>query len=209
MKNVLIAEDHPLFIIGIETMLREAIPDATIFKAADFNKALGVLEKQKCDLLVLDINLPYGDKVGMIGAVRLKQPDILILVCSSYDEHLYALPFLKAGANGYVSKTASDEEFKLAVDQVMSSKIYASPAVLSDAFGKLFNNKRTRSPSLDKLSDKETEIAGLLTKGFSTKEISEHINLSASSISTYKSKIFEKLGVNNIIELRAFLELNS
>ncbi|MBE9461466.1 response regulator [Dyadobacter subterraneus] len=209
MKNVLIAEDHPLLIIGIESMLMESIPDATIFKAADFKKALNLLEKHTIDLLVMDINLPHGDKVGMVEAVRLKQPNILILVCSSYEEHLYALPFLKAGANGYISKTASSEEFKTAVEYVLNSKIYASPAVLNNMFGILFNTKGSDSKALDKLSVKEVEIAKLLTKGLSTKEIGEHINLSASSISTYKSKIFEKLGVNNIIELTTYLELNS
>ncbi|MEO6686465.1 MAG: response regulator transcription factor [Dyadobacter sp.] len=209
MKNVLIAEDHPLLIIGIESMLMESIPDATVFKAADFNKALNLLEKHTFDLLVMDINLPYGDKVGMIEAVRLKQPNILILVCSSYEENLYALPFLKAGANGYISKTASSEEFKTAVEYVLNSKIYASPAVLNNMFGILFNTKGADSSAIDKLSVKEVEIAKLLTKGLSTKEISEHINLSASSVSTYKSKIFEKLGVNNIIELTTYLELNS
>ncbi len=209
MKNVLIAEDHPLLIIGIESMLMESIPDATVYKAADFNKALNLLEKHTFDLLVMDINLPHGDKVGMVEAVRLKQPNILILVCSSYEEHLYALPFLKAGANGYISKTASSEEFKTAVEYVLNSKIYASPAVLNNMFGILFNTKGSDSSALDKLTVKEVEIAKLLTKGLSTKEIGEHINLSASSISTYKSKIFEKLGVNNIIELTTYLELNS
>ncbi|GLU51415.1 DNA-binding response regulator [Dyadobacter frigoris] len=209
MKNILIAEDHPLLIIGIESMLLECIPEATIFKAADFNRALNLLEKHTFDLLVMDINLPHGDKVGMIEAVRLKQPGILILVCSSYEEHLYALPFLKAGANGYISKTASSDEFKTAVEHVLNSKIYASPAVLNNMFGILFNTKGNDSSALDKLTVKEVEIAKLLTKGLSTKEIGEHINLSASSISTYKSKIFEKLGVNNIIELTTYLELNS
>lgn len=209
LKNVLIAEDHPLLIIGIESMLMESIPDATVYKAADFNKALSLLEKHTFDLLVMDINLPHGDKVGMVEAVRLKQPNILILVCSSYEEHLYALPFLKAGANGYISKTASSEEFKTAVEYVLNSKIYASPAVLNNMFGILFNTKGSDSSALDKLTVKEVEIAKLLTKGLSTKEIGEHINLSASSISTYKSKIFEKLGVNNVIELTTYLELNS
>ncbi|MCF0054889.1 response regulator transcription factor [Dyadobacter sp. CY356] len=209
MKNVLIAEDHPLLIIGIESMLLEAIPDAKVFKAADFIKALNLLEKHIFELLVMDINLPHGDKVGMVEAVRMKQPNILILVCSSYEEHLYALPFLKAGANGYISKTASSDEFKSAVEHVLNGKIYASPAVLNNMFEILFNAKGNDNSPLDTLSAKEIEIAKLLTKGFSTKQIGKHINLSASSVSTYKSKIFEKLGVNNIIELTTYLELNS
>ena len=155
----------------------------------------------------MDINLPGGDKVGMITSVRMKQPKIPILVCSSYDEQLYALPFLKAGANGYISKTALNEEFKQAIDSVISGKIYASPSVMEQVFGQLFN-KGSQDLITDKLTDKELEVAKLLSKGLSTKAISEHIHLSPSSVSSYKAKIFEKLGVTNVIELTRYFELN-
>jgi two-component system invasion response regulator UvrY len=156
----------------------------------------------------MDINLPGGDKVGMISMARIKQPLIPILVCSSYDEQLYALPFLKAGANGYISKTALNEDFKLAVDQVLSGRIYASASVMQNAFGQLFSTKSGQDSICDKLSDKELEVAKLLSKGLSTKAISNHIHLSSSSVSSYKAKIFEKLGVSNVIELTTYFELN-
>lgn len=208
MIKILIAEDHPLVLMGIQHLLLGHIPDVVISSTDDFNKTLSLLEKEKFDLLIMDINLPGGDKVTMVNSARLKQPDIRVLVCSSYDEQLYALPFLKAGANGYISKTASNEDFKLAIEQVMSGKIYASPNVLQNAFGLLFNSKNTSDSASQKLTDKELEIAKLLSKGFSTKAISDHLSLSSSSISNYKTKIFEKLGVNNIIELTTYFELN-
>jgi two-component system, NarL family, invasion response regulator UvrY len=206
--QILIAEDHPLVLVGIQHLLTEHLPGVAIATAEDFPKTLNLLEKQKFDLLVMDINLPGGDKVGMINSIRMKQPKVPILVCSSYDEQLYALPFLKAGANGYVSKTATNEDFKTAVDQVISGNIYASPSVLQSAFGMLFNSKGNTESITEKLSDKELEVAKLLAKGLSTKAISNHIHLSPSSVSTYKAKIFEKLGVSNIIELTTYFELN-
>jgi two-component system, NarL family, invasion response regulator UvrY len=206
--QILIAEDHPLVLVGIQHLLTEHLPGVAITTAEDFPKTLNLLEKQKFDLLVMDINLPGGDKVGMINSVRMKQPKVPILVCSSYDEQLYALPFLKAGANGYVSKTATNEDFKTAVDQVISGNIYASPSVLQSAFGMLFNSKGNTESITEKLSDKELEVARLLSRGLSTKAISNHIHLSPSSVSTYKAKIFEKLGVSNIIELTTYFELN-
>ncbi len=207
--KILIAEDHPLVLMGIQHLLVSHMPHATVSSTDDFNKTLVLLEKEKFDLLVMDINLPGGDKVAMVNSVRLKQPAIRMLVCSSYDEQLYALPFLKAGANGYISKTASNEDFKQAIDQVISGKIYASPTVLQNAFGILFNSKGASESVSQKLNDKEQEIAKLLSKGLSTKAISEHLSLSSSSISNYKTKIFEKLGVSNIIELTTYFELNS
>lgn len=206
--KILIAEDHPLVLMGIQHLLNAHLPSAVIFDTDDFNKTLLALEKQKFDLLVMDINLPGGDKVGMVNSVRLKQPNLPILVCSSYDEQLYALPFLKAGANGYISKTAPNEDFKTAVDQVMGGRIYASPSVLQNAFGILFNSRGNQDSISEKLSDKELEVAKLLSKGLSTKSISDHIHLSPSSVSTYKAKIFEKLGVSNIIDLTTYFELN-
>jgi two-component system, NarL family, invasion response regulator UvrY len=206
--QILIAEDHPLVLVGIQHLLTEHLPGVAITTAEDFPKTLNLLEKQKFDLLVMDINLPGGDKVGMINSIRMKQPKVPILVCSSYDEQLYALPFLKAGANGYVSKTATNEDFKTAVDQVISGNIYASPSVLQSAFGMLFNSKGNTESITEKLSDKELEVARLLSRGLSTKAISNHIHLSPSSVSTYKAKIFEKLGVSNIIELTTYFELN-
>lgn len=206
--QIIIAEDHPLILMGIQHLLMEHRPDAVVTCTSDFSRTLAMLEKQKFDLLIMDINLPGGDKVGMVHSVRLKQPQIPILVCSSYDEQLYALPFLKAGANGYISKTAMNDDFTQAVDQVLSGRIYASPEVMRNAFGQLFSAKGPEDTVSDKLSGKELEVARLLVKGLSTKAISEHINLSSSSVSSYKTKIFEKLGVNNIIELTTYFELN-
>ena len=206
--EIIVAEDHPLILMGIQHLLMEHMPTAVVTTTGDFNKALALLEKQKYDLLIMDINLPGGDKVGMISSVRMKQPKIPILVCSSYDEQLYALPFLKAGANGYISKTAMNDEFKQAIDSVISGKIYASPSVMEQVFGQLFNSKGNPESIADKLTDKELEVAKLLAKGLSTKAISEHIHLSSSSVSSYKAKIFEKLGVSNIIELTRYFELN-
>lgn len=206
--EIIVAEDHPLILMGIQHLLMEHMPAAVVTTTGDFNKALALLEKQQYNLLIMDINLPGGDKVGMISSVRMKQPKIPILVCSSYDEQLYALPFLKAGANGYISKTAMNEEFKQAIDSVINGKIYASPTVMEQVFGQLFNSKGNPDSIADRLTDKELEVAKLLAKGLSTKAISEHIHLSSSSVSSYKAKIFDKLGVTNIIELTRYFELN-
>lgn len=206
--QILIAEDHPLVLTGIQHLLAESRPDAVISSATDFRKAITLLEKQKFDLLIMDIDLPGGDTVGMVQAVRLRQPGIPILVCSSYDEQLYALPFLKAGANGYISKTAVNNDFAQAVEQVLSGRTYASPEVMENAFRQLFSAGVAEEPKTSKLSERELEVARLLVKGASTKIISERLSLSPSSISTYKAKIFERLGVSNVIELSTYFDLN-
>lgn len=205
--NILIAEDHPLYVIGIEMMLVKILPKVVIYKAADFKKALKMLDMYEFSLIILDIVIPYGDKVGMVEAIRLKQPKVRILMCSAYEENLYALTYLKAGANGYISKAALMDDFKVAIEQIMSGKIYASPEVLNGMLGMLLKGKNEYTSPADKLSEKEMEIARLLSKGHSTKQIGEYIHLSSSSVSNYKTKIFQKLGVDNVIQLIAALDI--
>ncbi|WP_165940173.1 response regulator transcription factor [Dyadobacter psychrotolerans] len=208
MKKILVAEDHPLVLMGIQQTIEEILPGSTVSKADNFPKALKLLGTENFDMMIMDINIPGGDKVSMIEAIRLKQPALPVLVNSSYDEQLYALPFLKAGANGFISKTAPNREFKNAIDAVLKGKVYASSSVLQNAFSLLANPGSSNDHVTSKLTDKELEIAKLLSKGMSTKAISESLNLSSSSISNYKTRIFDKLGVGNVIELTTYFELN-
>src|ERR1044071_460877 len=104
MTKVLIAEDHSIVRIGMQLLLTEMYPEASIVEVDTFDKALNKVKAQPFDLLLLDINMPGGDSLHMIKAVRLRQPDIGILMISGYDEELYALRYIDAGADGYVSK---------------------------------------------------------------------------------------------------------
>lgn len=208
MKKILVAENHPITYIGLERFLQDHLDNPSIHLAEDFGKALAQLGKQKFDLLIMDINIPDGDKIGMINSVRKIQSSIPILIYSSYDEKLYGPPFIKAGANGYISKTASCDEFLLAVTKVLNNQLYVSSDLLSLVFGHFSNPSQARASNSHKLSPKEFEIANLLVKGLTTKEIGGKVNLSASSVSTYKTKIFERLGVRNTISLMEYFKMN-
>jgi two-component system invasion response regulator UvrY len=206
VKSILIAEDHPLVLLGMQQMLTDLIAGVEITKADNFPRVLKILDQLNFDLIIMDINMPGGDRVGMVDSVKLRRPDIRILMCSSYDEKLYALPFLKAGAHGFVSKMAPTAEFKNAVETVLSGRIYASTDVLQNAFGSLSGQGGRNYDIKSSLSAKELEIANFLCQGLSTKTISELVHLSTPSVSNYKTKIFAKLGVANVIELTRFLD---
>jgi two-component system invasion response regulator UvrY len=205
-KHVLVAEDHPLVLLGVKQAVNDVFPFAEISLADNFSKTIKAIENQHYDLLILDINIPGGDKIDMVHSIRQRRPSLPILVNSSYDERLFALPYLRAGVNGFISKTASQEEFKSAVEAVIAQKVYASPSVLQNAFGQVSQNTVSNT-LLNKLTAREIDIAKLLSNGLSTNQISATVNLSAPSVSNYKSKIFEKLGVSNIIELRTYFDL--
>jgi two-component system invasion response regulator UvrY len=206
VKSILIAEDHPLVLLGMQQMLAELLSKVEFAKADNFPRALKILDQKSFDLIIMDINMPGGDRVGMVDMVRQRRPDIPILICSSYNEKIYALPFLKAGANGFISKTAPSGEFKNAVETVLKGRIYASTDVLQAAFGSLSGQSTRELDKKHGLTAKELEIANLLCQGLSTKSISELVHLSTPSVSNYKARIFSKLGVSNVIELTRFLE---
>ena len=207
VENILVVEDHPLVLIGVKQALVELFPNVVITRADSFSKALKALECVSIDLLVLDINVPGGDRVEMVSLIRDRKPSLPILVNTSYDERLYALPYLRAGVNGYISKTAPAEEFKAAIEAVLMHRIYASPSVLQSAFGQV-THSRVKSV-FSRLTERELHIAKLLSNGLSTSQISATVNLSPPSVSNYKTKIFDKLGVENIIELRSYFDLEN
>jgi len=204
-KQILISEDHSIIRLGIGMLIGDLLPKAQITEAGTLEQTLGCLENSRYDLLILDINIPGGDNFNMINLIRQKQPDIRILIFSGYDEHIYALPYINAGVNGFVAKEASHQEFKNAVIAVLRDERYMSSKVREQHTDQLLNKTLN---IFDKLSEREVEIMNLLLKGFTVKEISTQLHLSGSTVSTYKARIFEKLEVDNIIDMAQKAQLN-
>ncbi|HEV7381752.1 MAG TPA: response regulator transcription factor [Dyadobacter sp.] len=201
MKHILIAEDHAVVRIGTKHLLQSLIPDSEIADVEDFDALIGELGLKQYDLLILDINIPGGNNTKMVEAIRTKSPSTRILMFSSYDEQLYGLLYLQAGADGYLSKDAPEEEFKAAVLSVLNNKKYMSEEMQQMNINRLINPKEFLPDPIVSLSPRETDVMNLLKEGLGTAKIAEKLNLQLSTVSTYKARIFEKLGVKNIVEL--------
>lgn len=197
-KRILITEDHSIIRLGIALLINDIFPDAIITEADDLEQTLECFEQGPFDLIILDINIPGGDNFNMISLIRQKQEDVRILIFSAYEEHIYALPYLNAGANGFVAKDVSHKEFKNAIMTVMNDERYMSVKVREKHTDQLLN--KGINP-FDRLSEREVEIMNLLSKGYTIKNIAEQLHISGSTVSTYKARIFEKLEVDNIIDL--------
>ncbi len=201
IKNVLIAEDHAVVRIGTKMLLKRFRPEATVVGVDNFTDVINSLKEQSFDLIILDINMPGGNNLKMIETIRVYQPGIYILVFSSYDEQMYALPYLQAGADGYLSKESPEEEFESALEKVESDRKYLSPSLQENTISNfLANGKKTVDP-ITALSKREMDVANLLVKGYGTAEIGNMLDLQLSTVSTFKSRIFNKLDVKNIVEL--------
>jgi two-component system invasion response regulator UvrY len=201
MKHILIAEDHAVVRIGTKHLLQSLIPDSSITDVENFDQLINELEVKPYDLLILDINIPGGNNTKMVEAIRSKSPETRILMFSSYDEQLYGLLYLQAGADGYLSKDAPEEEFQSAVLSVLNNKKYMSEDMQQMNINRLINPKEFLPDPIVSLSPRETDVMNLLKEGLGTAKIAEKLNLQLSTVSTYKARIFEKLGVKNIVEL--------
>jgi DNA-binding NarL/FixJ family response regulator len=197
--RILIVDDHLVVRTGVAIVLKEQIPDLSISNAENFFETIAILKEQAFDLIILDINMPGGKKTEMIQEIRAVRPTVKILIFSAYEEEQYAFRYIISGANGYLNKLCSEEKMISAVTSVLETGKYI-PIEIAHMIVEAGLAKTAINP-LDTLSKRELEIAGLLVTGNGNLEISNRLNIHMSTVSTYKNRVFEKLKINNLVEL--------
>lgn len=201
MKNILIVEDYQIIRLATKILVQDLYKAAVIREATSFNGALAELAIQPQDLVILDVQIPEGQGFEMIGAMRAIQKNVCILVFSAIEERIYGIHYLRSGANGFVSKNSGTEEIRAAIRSVADTGRYVSPRIKVELLNQLDkNNYQADNPLLD-LSAREITIMDMLIEGYWIKEIASRLDLTESSVSTYKARLFEKLHVTTLIEM--------
>ncbi len=203
--SFLIVDDHSVIRQGVSLIIKELFSNASIYMAGNFKDTFKLLKEVKFNLLILDVNFPDGNSINVLSEIKLIQPDLKILIFSAYDENIYAMRYLNAGASGYLNKETSEEEMKGAINAMISSGKYMTQNIKDKILDSYISKKPTNP--LDLLSNREIEVAQLLIKGYGNLEILELLNLKKTTISTYKNRIFEKLEINNLADLIKFFQL--
>src|SRR5690242_10424914 len=201
MNTFLIADDHEIVRQGLKLLIADFYPGAQIVEAFNGDTTMAKLKQHKCTIVILDVQMPNTNSLDLVEYITAFHPETKILIFSMSSETLYGKRFIKAGAQGYLSKDASVEEVKKAIETVLSGRRYIS-ANLMDAFVEEEQNNPFTT-----LSDREFEIAKLLLTGLSINEIANQIHLQPSTVGTYKARIFEKLHVSNILQLKELAAL--
>jgi len=201
MIRVLIADDHAIVRYGTSLLVKEVLPEGIIQEAVNFEQMIQMLDTHPFDLLILDINIPGGNNLQMIDVIRLRQPAIKILIFSGYDEQLFAIRYLQAGANGYLMKHSPQNELKTAVQTILKNDIYTSAEIKQHMLHSISEKKQPVQNPLHMLSDRELEVMQQLITGAPIATIARNLNLQISTVSTYKTRVFEKLQVTNVVEL--------
>ena len=203
--NFISADDHSIVTQGMSFILKDLYNGATVYQIESFSEIIKVLNSTTIDLLILDINFPDGNSLNLLPTLKKIQPDLKILIFSGYDEDIYAVRYLSAGANGYLKKLSSEEEIKHAIKTVMISGKYTSKNIQD----KIMDSYILKKPSnpLEQLSNREIEIAKFLVDGRSNIDISKSLNIKKTTVSTYKNRIFEKLSIDTLSGLIQIFQL--
>lgn len=201
----LIADDHMVVRQGVAMVLKDLFFNANIHQAASIKETIKMVHEHTIDLLILDIHFPDSHSLNLIGELKELQPNLKILVFSAYDENLYALRYLNAGASGYLNKACTEDEMKQALQSMVVSGKYITQNI-KDKILDSYISKKPLNP-LEQLSDREIEVARLLIKGYGNMEISEALGIKKSTVSTFKNRIFEKLAINNLADLIDMFQL--
>ena len=198
-NKILVVDDHLIVRIGISMVLKKEIENLNIWSAENYIDALSLLKEKSFDLVILDIGIPGGKNVGMIEEIRTIQPNVKILIFSSFEEDLYACRYILSGANGYLNKLSKEDKIIEATKAILEKGKYIQPEIVNKIVESAL--KKTPLNPLDMLSKREFEIAELIVAGEGNLEICNKLDIQMSTVSTYKNRVFEKLKVTNIVEL--------
>lgn len=206
VTRILVADDHGIVRMGLMQVISQLRPTAVLSEVEDFKSLSALISKEKFDLAILDVNMPNGSLQQAIDFIKIKQPALKILVFSSQDENLYALRYLKMGADGFLNKLSSKEEIDKALSAMLQKGKFLSEEMKDSLVSQSLQKERPASP-LETLSDRELEVANKLVKGIPLKELSNQLNLHTSTVSTYKNRVFEKLEIQSIPQLVELLRM--
>ncbi|MFC3197080.1 response regulator [Parapedobacter deserti] len=206
LSSVIIADDHGIVRRGVANIIQENWGAVDVYEAKTFEETLHYL-RNPVDLLILDIKMPGGNNVAMLDMVKSRQPTTKILMFSSYDERIFAPRYMQAGADGYLNKISDDSDIISAIQTVIEGRKYVSERMKDGLLDSFFGNGEQSVNPLGLLSDREMEVALQLSQGKGVLEIALMMNLKMGTVSTYKVRTFEKLGVNNTMELVDKLKL--
>lgn len=203
MKKALLVDDHPVVSAAVRIVL-EPEGFKLIYEAFSVGEALSILREHAVDLVILDLVMPGGDGLDVLERIKANDLSCRVLVFSSLDPLFFQERCMRAGAMAYVAKTNDLSQLQKAVHAVMAGYTYFAhlPSGPQDRL------QSSEKQMIDKLSNRELSILQYLARGMSNKVIGELMHLSHKTISTYKTRLIEKLGVNAAVHLRDFAKRN-
>jgi DNA-binding NarL/FixJ family response regulator len=195
----MIADDHPIVRQGFRQLISTRRDMLVAAEAGSGQEALDTLKQKKFDLVILDITLPDRSGLDVLKHIKREKPGLPVLVLSVHPENQYAARVIKAGAAGYLMKDSATEELVDAILTILNGKRYISSSLASE----LASGLRTGKQELDyrNLSDREFSVFRMIAVGKANSEIADQLCISPKTVSTYRSRVLQKLGLTTDAEI--------
>jgi DNA-binding NarL/FixJ family response regulator len=206
MIRILVTDDHAIVREGLKQILGEVDDMAVRAEAASGQEALAKIRSGAFDVVLLDISLPGRSGLEILKEIKEERPKLPVLILSMHAEEQYAVRALRAGASGYVTKASAPEELIEAIRKVSNGRKYVSASLAEKLAGDL--EVDTRRPPHESLSDREYQVMLMLAGGKSVTEIAAELCLSVKTISTYRTRVMEKMNMKKNAELTLYAVQN-
>ena len=201
-NRVFVVDDHPIVRQGLALLINRESDLSVCGEAEDAHTAVQAIASAKPDILIVDISLNGPDGLDLLKDVRMRYPDLPVLILSMHDESIYAERALRAGAQGYIMKQEATEKVLVAVRRILSHEIYVSERIANRMLQRYIGSRGAAGPSsIADLTDRELEVFRLIGEGHSTRQIAEELHISVKTVESYQAHIKEKLSLRSAREL--------
>lgn len=199
---VLLADDHAVVRRGLRQILSDAFPGSQFVEAGTGAEVLSHIAKQKCSVLLLDVNMPGRSGLEVLKDVKRSCPDLPVIVLSVQPEDQYAVRCLRAGASGFLNKDAAPEELVNAIKKALTGRRYVS-SQLADKLASEIAQPSIESPH-QQLSDRELDVMKMIARGTPLTAIAKELCVSVKTVSTYRSRILLKMRMDSNADLTRY-----
>jgi DNA-binding NarL/FixJ family response regulator len=201
-SRVFVVDDHPIVRQGLALLINRESDLAVCGEAEDAQSAIQTVATVKPDIMVVDISLNGPDGLDLLKDVRMRFPELPVLILSMHDESIYAERALRAGARGYIMKQEATEKVLVALRRILGHEIYVSERIANRMLQRYIGSPAADRPSsVADLTDRELEVFRLIGEGHSTRQIAEELHISVKTVESYQAHIKEKLSLRTAREL--------
>jgi two-component system invasion response regulator UvrY len=201
MIKVIIVDDHPVVRRGLKQIIEDEPDMQVVGEATNAGECFSLVRRMECSLVLLDITLPDRSGFDVLIQLKYERPGLPVLILSAHSEDQYAVRFIKAGASGYLMKEGAPEELVKAIRKVNAGGKYVSASLAEKLVSHL---DALDKPPHENLSDREFQILRLIAQGKSLKDIADELCISEKTVSTYRSRIMEKMKMSTNSDLTRY-----
>ena len=199
MIKIGIVDDHAIVRTGLKDFFSQHVDLRVVGEAASGREAIDLVRSTEIDVLVMDLSMPGQSGIDAIAMIRAKAPDMGILILSGYPEEHYAMNLIRQGASGYLNKECEPMEIVDAIRTISLGRRYITPAV-AELLARQLDQKNDAAPH-EQLSEREFQVFLKLAAGETAGRIAEHLSLSVKTVSTYRSRLMEKMNLSSNSDL--------